>query len=116
MNQRYQNLAYSGRKVWLEWNDLVKTIPKEDLPAGLKNEDQLFYPCGFMRLCDTDKLSAYDIDCLNALESAGLRDFQHVIVSTLLRQGYVLSSHSRKTQRIGKDWLSLTRRNPGPTG
>jgi sarcosine oxidase/L-pipecolate oxidase len=81
--QEYQDLAFSGRPIWLEWNDNLASTPASDLPPGLTPETKLFVPCGFLRLSNGPKLSEYDQECLEYLEQAGLRHHQHVIVSHL---------------------------------
>ena len=76
----YQDLAFSGRPIWLEWNDTIASTPAEKLPHGLTPETKVFVPNGFLRLSNGPKLSEYDQMCLAELEKAGLRHHQHVIV------------------------------------
>ncbi|KAE8538352.1 hypothetical protein D1P53_004705 [Cryptococcus gattii VGV] len=78
----YQDLAFSGRPIWLEWNKKISETPAEQLPLGLTPEDQPFAPCGFLRISNGEQLSEYDQMCLNELEKAGLRHHQHVIKDT----------------------------------
>lgn len=75
----YQDLAFSGRPIWLQWNRDIANTPASELPKGLTPTTQVFSPCGFLRMADGPELSAYDRDCLEQLEKAGLRGFQHVI-------------------------------------
>ncbi|WVQ84745.1 hypothetical protein IAT38_006902 [Cryptococcus sp. DSM 104549] len=75
----YQDLAFSGRPIWVEWNKQLAATPADELPEGLTPEDELFVPCGFLRLSDGEKLSDYDQRCLDELEKVGLRHHQHVI-------------------------------------
>lgn len=77
----YQDLAFSGRAIWLEWNKQISETPADQLPPGLTPDDQPFVPCGFLRISNEEKLSEYDQMCLDELEKAGLRHHQHVIVS-----------------------------------
>ncbi|RSH95300.1 hypothetical protein EHS25_000387 [Saitozyma podzolica] len=77
--KEYQDLAFSGRPIWLEWNDALARTPASDLPPGLTPETKLFMPCGFLRLSNGPTLSEYDQECLEYLEQAGLRHHQHVI-------------------------------------
>ena len=81
----YQDLAFSGRPIWLEWNDTIASTPAEKLPHGLIPETKVFVPNGFLRLSNGTKLSEYDQTCLAELEKAGLRHHQHVIVGDLRR-------------------------------
>ncbi|EIW65833.1 hypothetical protein TREMEDRAFT_41277 [Tremella mesenterica DSM 1558] len=74
----YQDLAFSGRPIWLEWNEQIAKSKPEDLPKGLTPETKLFVPCGFYRLAVGPQLSAYDQMCLDELEKAGLREELHV--------------------------------------
>jgi hypothetical protein len=76
----YQDLAYSGRPIWEEWNSTIAKTPADELPKGLTPETKVFEDCGLLRLSE-GKLSQYDLDSLKALESAGYRDHQHHIVS-----------------------------------
>ena len=78
----YQDLAYSGRPIWLEWNRMIASTPADRLPMGIKPETQLFVPCGYVRLSDGPKLSEYDVQCLGNMEKAGVRHHQHVIVGS----------------------------------
>lgn len=78
----YQDLAFSGRPIWLDWNAQIAASKAEDLPKGLTPETKLFEPCGFLRLANGPKLSAYDQDCLDYLEKAGLRHHQHVLTDS----------------------------------
>nr|XP_031858637.1 uncharacterized protein CI109_006017 [Kwoniella shandongensis]KAA5525709.1 hypothetical protein CI109_006017 [Kwoniella shandongensis] len=77
----YQDLALSGRPIWLEWNELLRSTPADQLPKGLTPEDDLFVPCGFLRISSGGDLSDYDKECLVQLEKAGLRKYQHVLAS-----------------------------------
>ncbi|KAK8870118.1 hypothetical protein IAR55_000688 [Kwoniella newhampshirensis] len=75
----YQDLALSGRPIWLEWNEQLRSTPADQLPKGLTPEDDLFIPCGFLRMSNGTELSDYDKECLVQLEKAGLRDYNHVL-------------------------------------
>ena len=77
----YQDLAFSGRPIWLEWNDIIASTPAEQLPRGLTPDTKLLVPCGYLRLANGPELSAYDHKCLDELEKVGLRHYQHRIVS-----------------------------------
>ncbi|OCF39391.1 hypothetical protein I317_06819 [Kwoniella heveanensis CBS 569] len=75
----YQDLAFSGRDTWLDWNRQIAASAPEDLPVGLTPADQLLVPNGFLRVSVGDDLSEFDQESLNALEKAGLRHHQHII-------------------------------------
>jgi sarcosine oxidase/L-pipecolate oxidase len=77
----YQDLAFSGRPIWLEWNKAIATTPAQDLPKGLTPDTTPFVPCGLLKFSIGETLSEYDQDCLDELEKAGLRHWQHVTVS-----------------------------------
>ena len=81
----YQDLAYSGRPIWEEWNATIAKTPADKLPKGLTPETKVFEDNGLLRLSE-GKLSQYDLDSLKALESAGFREHQHHIVSGSPRQ------------------------------
>ncbi|ODN79263.1 hypothetical protein L202_03277 [Cryptococcus amylolentus CBS 6039] len=83
----YQDLAFSGRPIWLAWNAQLASTPAHLLPPGLSPSDKLFVPSGFLRISDGEGLSAYDADCLEALKEAGLRGHQHVSVSVFCSVG-----------------------------
>ncbi|KAK4687540.1 hypothetical protein P7C73_g2584, partial [Tremellales sp. Uapishka_1] len=74
----YQDLAFSGRPIWLEWNKAIAACPSDQLPKGITPETKLFVECGFMRISNGSVLSDYDSECLDYLEQAGLRHHQHV--------------------------------------
>ena len=76
----YQDLAFSGRPIWLEWNERIASTPPDKLPHGLTPETKVFVPNGFLRLSSGPTLSDYDQMCLAELEKAGLRHHQHIIV------------------------------------
>jgi sarcosine oxidase / L-pipecolate oxidase len=76
----YQDLAFSGRPIWLEWNDTIASIPANELPKGITPDTKLFVPCGWLRLSSGSELSQYDKECLAELEKAGLSHWQHVLV------------------------------------
>ncbi|KUJ13712.1 FAD dependent oxidoreductase [Mollisia scopiformis] len=75
----YQDLAFSGRPVWLEWNEMISSTSPEDLPQGLTPDTKLFVDCGLLRFSMESELSQYDKDCLEELEKAGLRHWQHIV-------------------------------------
>ncbi|RDW84777.1 FAD dependent oxidoreductase-4 [Coleophoma cylindrospora] len=75
----YQDLAFSGRPTWLEWNQMIASTPASELPNGLTPDSKLFVPCGWLRFSKESELSQYDQDCLVELEKAGLRHWQHVL-------------------------------------
>ncbi|KAF2122990.1 FAD dependent oxidoreductase [Lophiotrema nucula] len=75
----YQDLAFAGRPVWLEWNEQIASAPAGDLPKGLMPDMKLFVDCGLLRFSMEPELSEYDQECLVELEKAGLRHWQHVI-------------------------------------
>ncbi|WWC89608.1 uncharacterized protein L201_004533 [Kwoniella dendrophila CBS 6074] len=76
----YQDLAFSGLKIWKEWNEEIAKSRPEDLPKGLTPKDQLLFLNGFLKLASSSELSEYDIQSLKALEKAGLREYQHVLL------------------------------------
>lgn len=80
----YQDLAFSGRPIWEEWNKQIRGTPAHLLPKGLTPSDEVFVPCGFLRMGNGPELSAYDKECLVELEKAGLRHHQHVLVRRLI--------------------------------
>lgn len=99
----YQNLAYSGRPIWLEWNDTIAKTPANKLPPGITPDTKLFVPCGLLRVTTKDdhQLSDYDTTCLEALEKAGLRHHMHVLVSLapVTRCVGVTAEHERRIRR-----------------
>ena len=78
--KEYQSLAYSGRPIWVEWNETIASADPSSLPPGITNETKIFEPSGFLRLANGPVLSEYDQECLKSLEAAGLRDHEHVLV------------------------------------
>jgi sarcosine oxidase/L-pipecolate oxidase len=81
----YQELAFSGRPIWLEWNQMIASTSASDLPKGLDTDSELFVPCGLLRFAMGPELSQYEKDCLVELDKAGLRHWQHVVVNFLNR-------------------------------
>ncbi|KAK6910424.1 hypothetical protein I203_104456 [Kwoniella mangroviensis CBS 8507] len=81
----YQDLAFSGRDIWLDWNKQIANSAPEDLPKGLTPQDQLLVSNGFLRIAGSGELSDFDRESLNALEKAGLRHHQHVLVTDMQR-------------------------------
>lgn len=75
----YQNLAYSGRDTWVDWNKTIASTPADKLPHGITPETKVFVPNGLLRVSDGE-LSQYDIESLDVLEKGGVRHFQHVTV------------------------------------
>jgi sarcosine oxidase/L-pipecolate oxidase len=80
----YQDLAFSGRPIWLEWNKEIASTPAVELPEGLTPDTNLFEDCGLLRFSMEPKFSEYDKDCLDELEKAGLRHWNYVVVSILI--------------------------------
>ncbi|WVQ67993.1 uncharacterized protein L199_006199 [Kwoniella botswanensis] len=76
----YQDLAFSGRDIWFDWNKQIANSAPEDLPKGLTPQDQLLVSNGFLRIAGSGELSDFDKVSLNALEKAGLRHHQHVLL------------------------------------
>lgn len=95
----YQDLAFSGRPIWLEWNRMIASTLAEDLPKGLTPDTKLFVPCGLLRFSIESNLSEYDQECLDELEKAGLRHWQHVIVS---REHFKTCSEFQTNGETGK--------------
>lgn len=62
---------------------MITSTPASELPEGLTPDTKIFVPCGFLRFSKESELSQYDKDGLMELEKAGLRHWQHVIVSNL---------------------------------
>ncbi|ORY24761.1 FAD dependent oxidoreductase [Naematelia encephala] len=75
----YQDLAFSGRPIWKAWNEEIAATPADQLPKGLTPDTKLFLECGMLRVANGESLSAYDQECLDYLEKAGLRHHQHVL-------------------------------------
>ncbi|WVQ75719.1 hypothetical protein IAR50_005349 [Cryptococcus sp. DSM 104548] len=101
----YQDLAFSGRPIWLEWNAQLASTPAHLLPPGLTPEDKLFVPSGFLRISNDVKMSEYDRDCLEALEKAGLRDHQHVTTD----EGDMARLREKEAQEPSTNWLLKSR-------
>ncbi|WWC61545.1 uncharacterized protein I303_104129 [Kwoniella dejecticola CBS 10117] len=76
----YQDLAFSGREIWLDWNRQIADSAPEDLPHGLTPNDKLLVANGFLRIAGRGQLSEFDQQSLDALEKAGLRHHQHVLL------------------------------------
>ncbi|WVR08369.1 hypothetical protein IAU60_005424 [Kwoniella sp. DSM 27419] len=77
---KYQDLAFSGRDIWQRWNREIASSAAENLPQGLSPSTELFVNNGFLRVSAGSSLSAYDQECLEQLDKAGLRDYQHVVL------------------------------------
>lgn len=75
----YQDLAFSGRPIWLEWNAAIASTPADKLPRGLTPSTKLFEDCGFMRISSDAVMSDYDKHCISELEKVGLKHHQHVL-------------------------------------
>ena len=75
----YQDLAFSGRPIWVRWNEAIAKSRPQDLPNGITPHTKVFEPNGLLRVSE-GKMSQYDIDSMKALEKAGIRHFQHLTV------------------------------------
>lgn len=75
----YQDLAFSGRPIWLEWNKTIASTPADRLPRGLTPDTKVFEPNGFLRLSEGE-FSEYDLESMREAEKGGIRHFQHIIV------------------------------------
>lgn len=78
----YQRLAFEGLKTWEAWNQALATTPTHALPKGLKEGDQIWNNCGFLRLSADGKLSDHEKSTLANLTAQGLRDTQYIIGNT----------------------------------
>ncbi|WRT66060.1 uncharacterized protein IL334_003012 [Kwoniella shivajii] len=76
----YQDLAFSGRETWLNWNKVIASSAPEDLPKGLTPNDQLLVINGVIMISGSKELSEVDQESLAALDRAGLRHHQHVLL------------------------------------
>lgn len=80
----YQDLAFSGRPIWLDWNDTIASTPASQLPRGLTPETKVFVQNGVLHFSNVPTLSDYDRMCLEELRKARFRNHQHIIVSCFL--------------------------------
>ncbi|KAF2167794.1 hypothetical protein M409DRAFT_65895 [Zasmidium cellare ATCC 36951] len=47
-----QDLALEARKIWLQWNEQIRTSKPSDLPAPLTPDDEVLVNCGVFHLAD----------------------------------------------------------------
>lgn len=75
----YQRLAFEALPIWEAWNRELAATPTHKLPKGLKQGDNIWNNCGFLRLSADGKLSEHEKSTLANLTADGLRDTQYII-------------------------------------